>query len=151
MATQLKQIPDEQKLTYWEVGVALEKLGAALKDLPFSVLRNVEYQEEEAYHRIETTIKGVNNRVVELQKAIDESEESTMAAVEANYEKTRDAVQSLNSRLGKLPKVESGLHVGYDVERVIETAERLARLSDQEFDRFIILVKALSGAQEREG
>jgi hypothetical protein len=149
MTAQLKPIPEEQNLTYWQVGVALEKLAAVLKDLPYSVMRNVEYQEEEAYHRIETTIKGVNNRVADLQKALDESDDATMTAIDAHYSKTYQAVQNLNDRLGKLPKIESGLHVGYGVETVIETAERLSRLTDQEFDRFIILVKALTGSQEK--
>jgi hypothetical protein len=149
MTAQLKPIPEEQKLTYWEVGVALEKLGTALKDLPFSVMRNVEYQEEEAYHRIETTIKGVNNRVAELQKALNESDDAAMTAIEDHYSKTFQAVENLNRRLGKLPKIESPLHIGYDVNSVIETAERLSRLTDQEFERFIILVKALTGSQEK--
>lgn len=144
MVAKLKPIEEEQKMTSWELANNLEKIAAFIKELPMPVIKSVEYSEGEAWGRIDSMIKGVNNRLVELQVNINESEESVDTVLNEHYTKTRDKINDLNKRLSELPKLIEDTRVPYNIKELVETAERMSNLSDDQWKRVIQLVEVFA-------
>ena len=145
MNAQIKPVEPTKNLSYWELSHLLETTAKAIKDLPNSVIRNLEYVEQEAYGHIEDTIKAVNNRLAELQTALVESDESLEKAVDEHYRSTVRRIYDLNQKLMELPKIENAMQLPYNVKEIIEIADRFAHLSDEQWRRVIELAKALAG------
>lgn len=139
----IKGILLNQDLSYYDLGRILEEVGKVLVELPNSVLRNVEASEQDAINRIESIIKSVNNRLVMLEKNIQQSEQELIDAADTHYNKTRDTIDRLNKRLSALPAIVSVDMPTHRMKELLEIAERIEYLSDKQFERLIELAKAL--------
>ncbi|RPJ25046.1 MAG: hypothetical protein EHM35_15855 [Planctomycetaceae bacterium] len=142
--TTIKKIEGERALNYYELGKALEDIIKFINDMPASIIREVEFSEKEAYFRIEASIKGVNNRLVELENAIAASEESLNKACLEHYNRTDNLICETNAKLAKLPKIDDAFRLPYGVKEIIETAERFSHLDDEQWQRVIELARALA-------
>lgn len=129
----------EKRMSQYELGKALEELAKFLNELPLCVIRNVEFQEDEAYTRIDNLIKNINARLLKLQESINLSEQSIYDAGEEHYRKTRDAVTSLNKRLAELPEIKDAPRIPYNVKELVDTAERLSHLTPEQWQRVLDL------------
>jgi hypothetical protein len=150
VTTPIKPIPDEKKLSTYELASVLEACAKSLKDMPLSIIRNVEYEEQEAYVRIENIIKGVNNRLAELEKAMADSDESYVKATDEHYERTGRLISKMNDRLKQLPQIECAFRLPYHANEIFEIAERYSHLSDEQWQRVIELAKAFTPKIEPE-
>ncbi len=110
-------------------------------ELPLSTLKNVEYQEEAAYDRIDTLIKNINARLISLQESINTSEEAYFKAVEDHYNETWKAVSAINEKLRKLPEIECSQRIPYNIKELLDTATRIGDLSDKQWERMLEIAK----------
>jgi NifB/MoaA-like Fe-S oxidoreductase len=139
MVAEIKPIPEEKKLSSYELAQNLEAIAKFMKDLPLSFIRNVEYEEVEAFDRIERAVVNINNRLVTLQETISVSEETYLKAIEDHYRTTRDAVNNLNERLKQLPEIAPNARLPYNLKEMIDTAVRLSELTDDQWNRVVQL------------
>ena len=146
--TKLELIDASKKLSYWELGNILEQCAKALKDMPMAVIKDVEYEEQEAYLRIEAIITGVNNRLVTLEQALATSEENLTKVTEEHYNKTSKVVYALNKKLAELPEINPGYRLPYNAKEIFELAERYADLPDNVWQKMIELAHAFASKQE---
>lgn len=135
MSTPLKPLPTDAKVSYFDLGSALRHIGEQLQNLPQAFIRNVEYEEEEAYQRIERIIVNVNNKMVELEKNLGESEESVIKAMDEHYNRVRSAREVLDSRIKSLPEIPKDLRLPYNIDEMIKVSERLERMTPLQWER----------------
>lgn len=137
----LTELETDKTLTQWELSNVLEMVAKHLKDLPHSVVRKVEFSEEEAWKKIENLIIGVNNRLIELEKALDASDVELEKAVDDHYHNSEKKIYELNKRLRELPEIAKIPQIPYNFDKMIECAERLESMSDTQWERLIQITK----------
>jgi hypothetical protein len=143
----LKKLDEEKPISTYDLANILEKMAVFMKELPLSPIRSVEYAEQEAWGRIDSMITGVNNRLVELEKSVNESNQSVDTAIEEYYRTNRDKIEALNNRLAELPKLIEGVRVPFNVKELVETAERMSNLSPEQWQRVVDLTKIFANAK----
>jgi hypothetical protein len=103
--------------------------------MPNSIIKSVEFSEEEAYQRIDTITRNVNNRLVELEKALAASEESIVTAVDEHYHRTEKTISNLNEKLRKLPKIEDKTMLPYNIDQMLKLADQIERFTPEQWER----------------
>jgi len=143
----LKKLDEEKPISTYDLANILEKMAVFMKELPLSPIKSVEYAEQKAWGRIDSMITGVNNRLVELEKSINESNQSVDTAIEEYYRTNRDKITALNARLAELPALIKVMTLPFNLKELAEIAERMSSLTPKQWRRVVDLMQVLVDKQ----
>lgn len=143
--TKLTVINEDEKVTTYELARILDTCAAALRELPLSIIRNVEGSEEMAFARLRGIAIGLNNQLATLEASIELAESTAIEAADRHYKRTSELIKNLNARLAALPKIDDHQHLHYNAKEVLELAERMERLDEATWLRVIQFAVVLTG------
>lgn len=136
-----------EKMTYWELGVALEKAALAFKELPNSIALELSDIEQVQLAELISTATATLQNASALRAAIDAEAVGICDAANDHYRKVKAAREELAKRIVALPPLPE-VAPPWGLEKLIDIAERFAHLSDDQWKRVAELASALGRKTE---
>src|SRR5574343_992563 len=141
MVDQLKSKP-----SWYELGRTLEQIGNALKDYPYSLLKDVEDDGMKSMERLEDRIRWTIHSMRGFEFKIDELENELSDKLSESYRVLRKKREEVERKLKDLPSIPApeGFKI-YQCKEIIDICERLARMDDKAWERMIRMMTVIGG------
>ena len=132
-------------MTYYDIGKLLEKMAKLIRNAPDAIITELGEIERGGVRELVATAETTFTKLREVQTKIDAQVEKAVALSDANWERVKKARDTFAARMERLDLPE--VKVPYDIEKLVDLAERFASLSDKQWQRVLDLAKAFRGEE----
>lgn len=135
MTEEIKKQEMEQ-MSYYDLAKLLQKVSESLLELPKCVTTWISEDVAFQVNELQYATKKLELVYKEFSEKVGDHESAMEKLADEAYDRISKNVKSVNDRINKLPKI-GEIRLPYNLEETIKVCERLACLSDKEFERLI--------------
>jgi hypothetical protein len=136
----------KQKMTWWDLGRALQDIGNALKDYPLSILKEADEEATKNMERLEERIRWTIHSIRGYEMRLAEVEEEAFDRIDNVYRKVSKKRDEIQRRIKELPDL--SLPDFYKIKEMISVMESLSRLPDHSWVRMVEMMTLLGKKEE---
>jgi hypothetical protein len=139
--TRIKETLAKQELSAFDVSWIIKSIGEAWSAITIDARIEAEQTRKDANTLLEH-VQLVLGKVEEAREALDAAVDESVKAADAAWATYRDARDKIERQFSGLPASRSAPPL-YDMEKTVEVAMKLDRLTDEQWQRVIELARAL--------